>query len=82
MIIGVLSAHAKGLFFDDVMAKLQTISRTEVDHSSGSENLQLPQVHALNCLKDIFTDTRLGSGADSHIEDCLSIAVNYLDHDL
>lgn len=29
---------------------------------------ELPQVHALNCLKDIFRTTKLGQSSDRYIE--------------
>lgn len=39
----------------------------------------LPQVHALNCLKDIFTDARFGPSTETHIADALNIAASCLE---
>ncbi len=43
------------------------------------QDLRLPQVHALNCLKDIFTDALLGTASEPHIADSLEIAVDCLE---
>lgn len=39
----------------------------------------LPQVHALNCLKDIFTDSRFGLSTESYIAHTLDIAASCLE---
>ena len=39
----------------------------------------LPQVHALNCLKDIFTDARFGFSTEIHVADTLEIAASCLE---
>lgn len=39
---------------------------------------KLPQVHAMNCLKDIFTDTKLGPSSETYITEGLDLAVTSL----
>jgi hypothetical protein len=36
-------------------------------------------VHALNCLKDIFTDARLSSASEPYISDCLDLAASKIE---
>ena len=45
----------------------------------GADLSSLPQVHALNCLKDIFTDARFGSSTENHVADTLNIAASCLE---
>ena len=45
----------------------------------GADLDSLPQVHALNCLKDIFTDARFGPSTESHIADTLNISASCLE---
>ena len=45
----------------------------------GTDLGSLPQVHALNCLKDIFTDARFGPSTENHIADALNIAASCLE---
>ena len=45
----------------------------------GADLSSLPQVHALNCLKDIFTDARFGPRTETHIADTLNIAASCLE---
>ncbi|KAF6824645.1 HEAT repeat protein [Colletotrichum plurivorum] len=79
MITGIISANAPQPSFDHVLEELVTIARKEalVSESDGSK---LPQVHALNCLKDIFKSsfiTQLGQSAP-HIPQCLELAAGSL----
>lgn len=80
MMTGVLSAFPTGAFFDNAIVELQEIARLPVDIHKEHGKIELPQVHALNCLKDIFTNNRLGPGTDYHIEATLAIAVDCLGH--
>lgn len=81
ILVGVLSAFPEGDFFDDIILNLQKIARAPVESGGDPENPRLPQVHALNCLKDIFVDTRLGPGTELHMADTLDIATNCLESD-
>lgn len=79
MITGVLAAYPSGAFFNDVVLDLQAIADVPVSGAENSEDIPLPQVHALNCLKDIFTDARLGTSTELHMADTLEIAASCLE---
>lgn len=78
MITGILSAYPSGGFFDDVVLDLQAIADAPIDHETESNEVQLPQVHALNCLKDVFTDSRLSTSTEKHVADSLDLAAGCL----
>ncbi|KAL9581913.1 MAG: hypothetical protein Q9212_003607 [Teloschistes hypoglaucus] len=57
---------------------LQAIANAnDIDSNEGT--LQLPQVHAFNCLKDVFTDGRFGSFVEQHMSSSLEIAARALE---
>jgi len=78
MITGILAAHQSEDFFNDVVHDLQAIADAPVEDLK-SEGARLPQVHALNCLKDVFTDARFGFSTERHIADTIEIAVSCLE---
>ncbi|KAL8685875.1 MAG: hypothetical protein Q9224_005633, partial [Gallowayella concinna] len=78
MITGILSAEPEGDFFDSVIQELQAIASKETEMHE-DENLRLPQVHALNCLKDIFTDARFNASVEQHMSSSLELAVRSLE---
>ena len=82
MITGILAAHSSGKVFDGVILDLQAIADTPSHELPGNEDLRLPQVHALNCLKDIFSDTRFGSSTELHAADTLDIAASCLESEV
>lgn len=49
------------------------------DAPIGADLGSLPQVHALNCLKDIFTDARFGLRAETYVATSLEIAASCLE---
>ncbi|KAL8672193.1 MAG: hypothetical protein Q9168_003325 [Polycauliona sp. 1 TL-2023] len=81
MITGILSATPKGTFFDTVIQDLQAIAGVETGIDSNNEHLDLPQVHAFNCLKDIFTDARFNTSVERHVSASLELAVHALESD-
>lgn len=82
IITGILSAFPSGKFFDDVVLDLQAIADTPLRISEDFENIRLPQVHALNCLKDVFTDALLGPASEPHVAITLEIAAGCLESNL
>lgn len=82
MITGILAAYPEGTFLNDAILDLQVIADEPVNLLSGYESMRLPQVHALNCLKDVFTDTRLGPGTEPHVADTLDIAADCIESDM
>ena len=79
MVTGVLAAHPVGDFFDNVVLDLLAIADMPLEETPGFAAIRLPQVHAMNCLKDIFSDTRFGSSAEPHVSDSLNISASCLD---
>ncbi|KAI1766390.1 putative death-receptor fusion protein-domain-containing protein [Hypoxylon sp. FL1150] len=77
LIVGILSSSADHPSFEDVIRNLQDIGRRPalVSETDGSN---LPQVHALNCIKDIFKSSYLSKRADSYLTECLELAANSL----
>ena len=61
-----------------MVVNLQAMANASVGADVGS----LPQVHALNCLKDIFTDARFGPGTEVHVADTLDIAASCLENQM
>jgi len=82
MVTGILSAYPKGGFFDQVILDLQTAANVPLEVAQDSTQIRLPQVHALNCLKDVFTNTRLGPATEVHVEKTLIIAVECLEKEV
>ncbi|KAL7821559.1 putative death-receptor fusion protein domain-containing protein [Trichoderma aethiopicum] len=80
MMTGILSANAPRPSFEDAMAKLIEIASIEarVVETDGSN---LPQVHAYNCLKDIFKNsllTSMGNKSEKYLPQCLELAASGL----
>ncbi|KAF4824014.1 hypotheticall protein [Colletotrichum tropicale] len=79
MITGIVSANAAQPSFDDVISELVAIAQKPA-YVSEIDDTKLPQVHALNCLKDMFKSsfiTQLGKSAP-HIPQCLELAAGSL----
>jgi hypothetical protein len=79
MITGILSADSDSPSCDKVVKDLTEIAQKEafVTETDGSN---LPQVHALNSLKDILKSsqlTQLGK-VEPHIPECLKLAAGCL----
>lgn len=79
MITGILAAYPSGAFFDEVILDLQAIADGPILSEQEFEDTPLPQVHALNCLKDIYTDARFSTSTEAHMADTLSIAASCLE---
>lgn len=81
MITGILSAHSKSPGFDEVLAELKSVAQMPSALSEKDETA-LPQVHAMNCLKEIFKSSVLGKRCESHIAECLEIAADSLSSEM
>ncbi|GAB0131934.1 hypothetical protein EsDP_00000387 [Epichloe bromicola] len=80
MITGILAANAAHPTFDQVMDTLMTMAAKEA-RVSETDGSNLPQVHAYNCLKDIFKNsllTSLGNKSESYLPQCLELAASGL----
>lgn len=60
------------------MNELHEISRLPVEYDEDQQYLDLPQVHSMNCLKDIFTDTKLGRFTEPFIMPALTLSAERL----
>ena len=49
-----------------------------VDTIENTEDKRLPQVHAINCLKDACTSTRLGLPTEKRLADMIKLAAHSL----
>lgn len=80
MMTGVLSANTPSLPFEEVMDRLIGIASTEA-RPSETDGSKLPQVHAYNCLKDIFKNsllTSMGNKSEKYLPQCLELAASGL----
>ncbi|EXJ95225.1 hypothetical protein A1O1_00345 [Capronia coronata CBS 617.96] len=67
-------------FFDTTVSDLMSISRRSIYElpAEGAGNKKLPQVHALNCLKEIMTNSRLSAIVVQYLERILELAADCL----
>lgn len=74
---GILASNATSPSFAEVMKTLQDIAATpaRVAETDGSN---LPQVHAFNCIKDVFKSSLLSKKAESYLAECLQLATSSL----
>ncbi|KAF3482664.1 uncharacterized protein GIQ15_01988 [Arthroderma uncinatum] len=75
--LGVASS-AKLPFFHEIMENLQGIAKVTPTSKSEQSDMRLPQVHAMNCLKDIFTATNLANVTEGYLMPALSISAECL----
>ncbi|KAK2070621.1 hypothetical protein P8C59_005100 [Phyllachora maydis] len=73
LMTGILTAKAESPSFQDIFQNLEDIARMSA-HASQTDGSNLPQVHALNCLKDIFRSSLLSKKADGHLAGTLRLA--------
>lgn len=77
LITGILSANAPSPSLTEVMGDLKSLALEPV-HLSEIDETSLPQVHAINCMKEIFKSSVLGRRAESHLTESLQIAAQSL----
>ncbi|KAF3063498.1 tRNA (cytidine(32)-2'-O)-methyltransferase non-catalytic subunit TRM732 [Daldinia childiae] len=77
LIVGILSSNTNHPSFEDVIRNLQDIGRRPA-LASETDGSNLPQVHALNCIKDIFKSSYLSKRAEPYLTDCLELAASSL----
>lgn len=81
LITGILAADARSPSFEEVSQELENIARrpARVSQTDGSN---LPQVHALNCLKEIFKNSLLSKTARRSLPSCLQLATSSLESEV
>ncbi|KUI65581.1 tRNA (cytidine(32)-2'-O)-methyltransferase non-catalytic subunit TRM732 [Cytospora mali] len=77
LITGLLASNADSPSFREVMRTLQGIAQkpARVSETDGSN---LPQVHAFNCLKEVFKSSLLSKKSELYLPECLQLATNSL----
>lgn len=78
LITGILVSDPDTPFFKQALGELHDISRLPVEYNKEQQYLELPQVHAMNCLKDIFTNTKLGPYTERFIMPALTLSAERL----
>ncbi len=78
-LIGGLLAACPEQMMQDVFYNLHHMAMSPVLAQSGFQDADLPQVHALNCLKSIYVDTKIAAYSDRYIERGLKLAVHCLE---
>jgi hypothetical protein len=80
LMCGLLVAESSGQLMRKAFGDLEVISRKPVDPAFAQEG-SLPQVHAMNCMKDILKNSRLGEESEQHISTALRLAADALRSD-
>ncbi|KAI5307098.1 hypothetical protein KEM56_004572 [Ascosphaera pollenicola] len=78
LVTGVAMFQPDGPFFSQIIADMQKIGSSEPEQSVNGSEMKLPQVHALNALKDLFTNTKFGPFTEPHIPASLQISSDCL----
>jgi hypothetical protein len=60
------------------MGDLHEIAHLPVKDDNEQKAMDLPQVHAMNCLKDIFTNNRLGPHTEPFIMSGLTLSAEQI----
>ena len=79
MITGITTALLAGDFLPKIIFDMQAIASEPIEVIAGQKKIELPQVHALNCLKDIFTNTQLGPSTEPYVANTLEITASCIE---
>jgi hypothetical protein len=77
LLCGILIADTSRSFIHRAFTDLQTIAKAPVIAAADEEG-SLAQVHAMNCIKDIMKNTRLGEHSERHISPTMRLAATAL----
>lgn len=77
LMTGILASNADSPSFQEVIRTLQDIAAApaRVSETDGSN---LPQVHAFNCIKEVFKSSLLSKYAEMYLAECLQLATSSL----
>lgn len=73
--------HPSSKLFPRAMKELIEIASTPAQ-STNIEESRLPQVHALNCIKEIFTTSRLSVASEAYTGQGLELAAKTLNSNM
>ncbi|KAK3676280.1 hypothetical protein LTR78_004031 [Recurvomyces mirabilis] len=77
LLCGILVADKRGRVLEQAFTDLEHIARSPVDSAHAQEG-SLSQVHALNCLKDVLKNGRLGEVSEQYVPRALVMAADAL----
>ncbi|KAI6879686.1 hypothetical protein KC360_g7779 [Hortaea werneckii] len=77
LICGILVADQTGILMKKAFKDLEAISREPVLPQTAQEG-SLPQVHAMNCMKDVLKNSRLGERSERYVPKALKLAADAL----
>jgi hypothetical protein len=77
IIIGIAAADAESPSFKEVISELMSIAKTTV-RISETDGSNLPQVHALNCLRGVFRSSLTSKKAEAYLPKALQLAADSL----
>ncbi|GAB7360221.1 hypothetical protein MBLNU230_g7981t1 [Neophaeotheca triangularis] len=80
LMCGILIADSSGVLVSRALTDLEIAAREPVDAKLAHEG-SLPQVHALNCVKDALKNTRLGERSEQHVPTAMQLAADSLRSD-
>ena len=78
LVTGIVASDPGTPFFKEALEELHKISYLPVEYDKERQYLELPQVHAMNCLKDIFTNAKLGPYTEPFIMKALTLSAERL----
>lgn len=77
LICGILVADQSGVLIKTAFKDLWAIALQPVPANSAQEG-SLPQVHAMNCIKDVLKNSRLGERSNRYVPKALKLAADAL----
>ncbi|KAK3391959.1 putative death-receptor fusion protein-domain-containing protein [Sordaria brevicollis] len=77
LVAGILTANAESPSFSEVFSELEEIGKKPVTQAE-TDGSNLPQVHALNSLREIFKSSSLSKKAEAYLARTLQLAANNL----
>ncbi|KAK9452359.1 putative death-receptor fusion protein-domain-containing protein [Limtongia smithiae] len=80
LVAGVLAAEAStfpngGPLLAPTLTTFFSTAARPANLAAESDKMELPQVHALNCIKTVFVETRLSAAAAAYTDRALSVAI-------
>jgi hypothetical protein len=76
----IMAAEAlpgSGTLFPLAMRDLIAEASSEAEHKNIEES-RLPQVHAINCIKEVFMTSKLSGASEPYLGECLNLAAKSL----
>ncbi|KAL2813296.1 putative death-receptor fusion protein-domain-containing protein [Aspergillus granulosus] len=74
LIAGILLSNPGGPLFKQVVQELHDVAHLPAQLDVRSQTVELPQVHAMNCLREVYNNARLGPHTESFIMPALNLS--------